>query len=263
MGDEDQYDFSSASIEESLRRIEEERRAQEEEDRARRAEIDRAGNGRTSGGQGFSDGLNNGRNMAEMFGGGGSALSGAGIGGAGAVTGGSALTGAGGGAAAASYGGGTASTVLPGIFGGATAGSGATAGASGIFGGGVAGGSAAGAGAGGAAAGGGGYSALAAGGPWAALAAAIVGHNQWAKGQGLRDNEKFPLQTGLEGRALYKDSKRYQEWGNRAFDGLGDGARLAGLGSSPTELFKGKNWAEAAKIAAKGGLLGGVLRKIF
>ena len=200
-------------------------------------------------------------------------LAAAGIGGAGSVTGGSALTGEAGGAAAASYGGGQASSVLPGIFGGSTAGSGAAAGAEGIFGGsaagaGASGGMAAGGGAagGGAAAGGGslaGGGGIAAAGPWAALAAAIVGHNQWAEKKGLRENEDYKLQTGIEGRALYKDSAWYQPRLNNKVDGLGDEVRLVGLGSSPTELFKGKNWAEAAKIAATGGILGKALKKLF
>jgi hypothetical protein len=134
-----------------------------------------------------------------------------------------------------------------------------------MFGGGVAGGSAAGGGAaaGGSAAGGGFASGAAAAGPWAALAAAIIGHNQWAERKGLRDNEDYKFQTGIEGRALYKDSAWYQPRLNNKVDGLGDEVRLVGLGSSPTELFKGKNWAEAAKIAASGGIIGKALKKLF
>lgn len=251
--DDDQ--FSTASIDENLRRLEEQRQQQEAEAEQRRQEIANSKQGQGS--NGFSNGLNNASNYSQLAASGGlGEITGAGMGGAGSVTGGSALAG---GEGAAAYGGGQASTVLPGIFGGSSVGSGATAGASGVFGGGVAGGSAG----GGAAAGGGAYGGIAAAGPWAALAAAIVGHNQWAKGQGLRDNEKFPLQTGLEGRALYKDSKRYQEWGERILPGLGDGARMAGIMSSPTEMVKGKNIAEFAKLAAKGGVLVQSIKKLF
>lgn len=244
---DDEQDYA-ASIEESQRRLEEEQRRQDEEIQKANAETrSRRYQQPSSGGIGQISSL--------IPAAGGSEAAAAGLGGAGSALGG----GIGSGASSVGYGGAVAgsapSTVLPGIFEGATGVSGATSGAGGIFGGGVA---------GGAAAGGGGFGgAAAAGGPWAALAAAIVGHNQWAKGQGLRDNESFPLETGLEGRALFKDSKRYQEWGNRAVDGLGDEWRLAGLGSSPADLFNKNTWGEAAKIAASGGILGKMLKKLF
>lgn len=248
------------SVEESLRRLQDDTAATEAGNNAANTALMRQQpRSQNSGSGDMMKNIANGINGADWGGG----FAGTGIGGAGQAVGGGMFGGAAGAADGAAYAGGAApSTVLPGILPGATGVSGASAGAEGIFGGGVAGGSAAGAGASGAASSGFG-GAVAAGGPWAALAAAILGHNQWAKGQGLRNNESFPLETGLEGRALYKDSGRYQEWGNRAVDGLGDEWRLAGLGSSPADLFNKNTWSEAAKIAASGGILGKAIKKLF
>jgi len=128
--------------------------------------------------------------------------------------------------------------------------------AGGITGGGA---GAAGAGAGGAGASGGsaGASGLASFWP-AAVVAAIVGHNEWAKKKDLHTDK-----DGIAGRALIKDSVYYQEKGNEKLDGLGDEWRLAAQGSSPVDLFKGDTWKTAASLAAKGGIVGKALKKIF
>lgn len=120
----------------------------------------------------------------------------------------------------------------------------------------AAGGSAAGGGGAGASSGAG--SALAAAGPWAAMAAAIGVHHMWAKNKGMHDN-----QDALLGRAFYKDADWYQPRLNEKVDGLGDEAKLASLGSSPVDLFRADTWKSAAKLAAKGGIIGSALKKLF
>lgn len=92
----------------------------------------------------------------------------------------------------------------------------------------------------------------------AAVVAAVVGHNEWAKKKDLHTDK-----DGLAGRALIKDSVYYQEKGNEKLDGLGDEWRLAAQGSSPVDLFKGDTWKTAASLAAKGGIVGKALKKIF
>lgn len=118
-----------------------------------------------------------------------------------------------------------------------------------------AGGSAGGAGAGG------GASGAASGGMSAwpvAVAALALGQHEWAKRKGLHTDS-----DALTGRALYKDSEYYQQKGNEKVSGLGDEMRLAAMGSSPADLFRKETWATVAKLGAKGGILGGLLKKIF
>ncbi|MBU9386653.1 hypothetical protein [Burkholderia multivorans] len=131
---------------------------------------------------------------------------------------------------------------------------GAAAGGGAASGGAAAGGEAA----GGTAASGGMGNAVAAGGPWAALAAAITAHHLWAKDKGMHTNEDAIL-----GRALYKDADWYQPRLNDKIGGLGDEVKLASLGSSPIDLFKGDTWSKAAKLGLSGGILGSLLKKIF
>lgn len=111
-------------------------------------------------------------------------------------------------------------------------------------------------GAGGGASGAGGAMAGAA--PWVGLAAAIGSHHMWAKNKGMHDN-----QDGLLGRALYKDADWYQPRLNDRVDGWGDEVKLASLGSSPIDLFKANTWSDAAEHAAKGGILGAAIKKLF
>lgn len=118
-----------------------------------------------------------------------------------------------------------------------------------------------GAGVGGAGGAGGGASGAASGGMSAwpvAVAALAIGQHEWAKKKGLHTDS-----DALTGRALYKDSEYYQQKGNEKMDGLGDEMRLAAMGSSPADLFRKETWTTAAKLAAKGGILGGLLKKIF
>lgn len=91
-----------------------------------------------------------------------------------------------------------------------------------------------------------------------AVAALAIGQHQWAKRKGLHDDK-----DAITGRALLKDSEYYQKKGNEKVSGLGDEMRLAALGSSPADLFRKDTWSSAAKLAAKGGILGGLLKKIF
>lgn len=124
-------------------------------------------------------------------------------------------------------------------------------------------GSVGGASSGGAAGGGGATGGLAAAGPWAALAAAVIGHNEWADRKGLRDGESFKGEFGLTGRALYKDKDYYAERADKIIPGLGDSVNIGGSLSSPADMFRGETWKGAAKSALKGGVVGGLLRKIF
>lgn len=126
------------------------------------------------------------------------------------------------------------------------------AGAGGAAGGGAGAGTSA--GAGGSSAGG----AMAGAAPWVGLAAAIGSHHMWAKNKGMHDN-----QDALLGRALYKDADWYQPRFNDKVDGWGDEVKLASLGSSPVDLFKANTWSDAAEQAAKGGILGAALKKLF
>lgn len=112
----------------------------------------------------------------------------------------------------------------------------------------------AGAGAGGS---GGGAGSLASAWPLA-VAAVIGGHHNWARKKGMHTNE-----DAITGRALYKDSEYYQEKGNAKLDGAGDEIRLAAMGSSPADLFRKDTWTTAAKLAAQGGILGKMVKKIF
>lgn len=91
-----------------------------------------------------------------------------------------------------------------------------------------------------------------------AVAIAAIGQHQWAKGKGLHTNS-----DAITGRALYKDSEYYQQKGNAKLDGMGDEMRLAAMGSSPSDLLRKETWTTAAKLAAQGGILGKVLKKIF
>lgn len=104
---------------------------------------------------------------------------------------------------------------------------------------------------------------LAAAGPWAALAAAVVGHNEWADRKGLRDGESFKGEYGLTGRALYKDKDWYAERADKIVPGLGSDINVGASFSSPADLFRGDTWKGAAKSALKGGIVGGLLKKIF
>ncbi|MNL10838.1 hypothetical protein D3C87_1316520 [compost metagenome] len=150
--------------------------------------------------------------------------------------------------------------------GGTLVGEGAVQGMSGTWGS-VAGGGAAssgGAAAGGAAGGSSGaMSGLAAAGPWAALAAAVIGHNEWADRKGLRDGESFKGEYGLTGRALYKDKDYYAERADKIIPGLGDSVNIGGSLSSPADMFRGETWKGIGKSALKGGVVGGLLKKIF
>lgn len=91
-----------------------------------------------------------------------------------------------------------------------------------------------------------------------AVAAGVIAQHNWARKKGLHDN-----QDAILGRALYKDADYYQEKGNEKIDGLGDEMKLASLGSSPADYFRKDTWTTAAKLAAQGGILGKVLKKIF
>lgn len=91
-----------------------------------------------------------------------------------------------------------------------------------------------------------------------AVAALAIGQHEWAKNKGLHTD-----MDALTGRALLKDSAYYQTKGNEKLGGLGDEMRLASLGSSPADLFKGQTWKEAGNLAIKGGILGNLLKKIF
>lgn len=133
-----------------------------------------------------------------------------------------------------------------------SAGGGSAAGGS-VAGGGAAGGGAAGGASGGSAA----SSGIASFWPAAVFVAAAAQHN-WARKKGIHDNK-----DALTGKALQKDTAYYQPRLNEKLDGLGDEVRLAGLGSSPADLFKADTWKEAAKLAARGGILGKALKKIF
>lgn len=155
-----------------------------------------------------------------------------------------------------------AKNFMPASSGASAAGAGSAGGtASGATAGGTAGGSAAGGAAG--SAGGGLSSGLAAAGPWAALAAAIVGHNEWAERKGLRDGENFKFEYGLTGRALYKDKDWYAERADKVVPGLGDDINIAGSMSSPVDLFRGDTWKGIGKSLAKGGVVGGLVKKLF
>lgn len=142
-------------------------------------------------------------------------------------------------------GGGAGAGAGAGAAGGAEAGAGAGAGAAG------------GAGGAGAAGGAGGGSFMAGGGPFV-IAAAVAAHHMWAKNKGMHDDK-----DGIMGRALYKDADWYQPRANSKVDGMGDEIKLASLGSSPVDLFRKDTWTEAANLAAKGGILGKALKKLF
>ena len=91
-----------------------------------------------------------------------------------------------------------------------------------------------------------------------AVGAAILAQHMWARNKGIHDDK-----DALLGRALYKDVDYYQPRLNEKVDGLGDEVKLAGLGSSPGDLFRAKTWSEAAKLAVRGGILGKAIKKIF
>ncbi len=151
-------------------------------------------------------------------------------------------------------------SVSPSFVSGGTA-TGSTAGMTGTWGSVAGGGSSAGAGA--SSAGASSSGGLAAAGPWAALAAAVIGHNEWAERKGLRDGESFKGEYGLTGRALYKDKDWYAERADKIVPGLGSDINLGASFSSPADLFRGDTWKGAAKSALKGGVIGGLLKKIF
>lgn len=93
--------------------------------------------------------------------------------------------------------------------------------------------------------------------PAAVFVAAAAQHN-WARKKGIHDNK-----DALTGKALQKDTAYYQPRLNEKLDGMGDEVRLAGLGSSPADLFRADTWKEAAKLAAQGGIVGKALKKLF
>lgn len=97
----------------------------------------------------------------------------------------------------------------------------------------------------------------------AAVVAAAVGNELNAKHEGRRDSDAFTGESALTGRAMYKDADHLTEQGNKIFDGLGDGWGLAANMSSPLDLFRGDTWSDAWDHAKRGGVLGGLVRKIF
>jgi hypothetical protein len=123
--------------------------------------------------------------------------------------------------------------------------------------------SAGGAASGGASGGSGMMSGLASAGPWAALAAAIALNENYQGNIGNREGESFPLEYGITGRAFYKDK---DVWGDKADDiipGLGSGVRIAGGMSSPVDMFRADTWKDVGKELASGGVLGGLIKKLF
>jgi hypothetical protein len=92
-------------------------------------------------------------------------------------------------------------------------------------------------------------------GPWGALAAVILAHNQWAKGKGLRDNESFPLETGLTQQAPAKDARWYAPRMDKVIPGSGTDAKVWGDLSS----FRVGSALDAWKqnpLGALGGIIG-------
>jgi hypothetical protein len=111
------------------------------------------------------------------------------------------------------------------------------------------------AGGGGSAATGGLGSAASAAGPWAALAAVILAQNQWAKGKGLRNNESFPLETGITQQAPAKDASWYAPRMDKVIPGWGTDAKVWGDLSS----FRVGSALDAWKnnpLGAVGGIIG-------
>lgn len=117
--------------------------------------------------------------------------------------------------------------------------------------------------AGGAAGGGGFGSTVSAAGPWALLAAAILGQENYQQNIGNRDDEAFPYETAITGRALYKDAPGWGEKADDIIPGLGSPIRIAGLTSSPVDMFRGDTYKDLWKEAKGGGLLGGLFKGLF
>ncbi len=99
--------------------------------------------------------------------------------------------------------------------------------------------------------------------PYAWLVAAAVGNELNANHEGRRDSDAFKGESAMTGRALYKDSEHLTEQGNKIFDGLGDGIGIGSKISSPLDMLRGDTWSGVWDNAKRGGVLGGLLRKVF
>ena len=97
----------------------------------------------------------------------------------------------------------------------------------------------------------------------AAAVAAVVGNEMYQNNTGNRDDEKFPLEYGITGRALFKDGPVWAEKADSVFDGWGDDIRIAANTSSPLDMFDKDTWKDTFDAAKRGGTLGGIIRKIF
>ena len=99
-----------------------------------------------------------------------------------------------------------------------------------------------------------------AGAGWPALLVAGIALNEnYQNNIGNRDGESFPLEYALSGRALYKDAPGWADKADSAIPGLGDGIRVAGLTSSPIDLFRGETYSDLWDVAKGGGLIGSLL----
>ncbi|MEG3806638.1 hypothetical protein DBT53_002530, partial [Aerococcus mictus] len=97
----------------------------------------------------------------------------------------------------------------------------------------------------------------------AAGGAAVIGHEKYQNNTGNRKSEAFPLEWGLEGRALYKDKDVWAKKADKVLPGWGDDINIAGSLSSPADMFRSSTWSGLFKSLKSGGLLGGLVKKVL
>lgn len=99
--------------------------------------------------------------------------------------------------------------------------------------------------------------------PYAWIAAAVLANEKYQNNTNNRKSEAFPLEWGLEGRAFYKDAPKWGAKADKVIPGMGSDIGIAGDLSSPADMFRGSTYSDLWKNAKKGGILGGLVRKIF
>jgi hypothetical protein len=99
--------------------------------------------------------------------------------------------------------------------------------------------------------------------PFTWIAAAIAGNELYQNNTGNRKGESFPLEYAITGRSAFKDKDVWGKKADSVIPGLGSGLRIAGGMSSPYDMLKGDTWKDIGKELKSGGVLGGLLKKVF